>query len=610
MQTFKPLKALFAVLAALAAIYVGSSLAPARARFNSAAASENQSQACPSDDSGLKLPAGFCATVFADGIGHARHMVVGPSGVVYVNTWSGQYYGNDAPHAGGFLVALQDKGGTGKAEVIERFGETVQSGGHGGTGIGLYKESIYAEINDRIVRYSLPAGTMVPSDSGETIVSGLPLTGDHPMHPFIINAEGSMYVDVASATNSCQLKNRTLKSLGIDPCKELETRGGIWRYDANKTNQAFSPAERFATGIRNDEGFAIDSSGRMFGTQHGRDQLRMNWPDLYKPDQEATQPAEELLLLKQGGDYGWPECYYDGFVQKLVLAPEYGGDGGKKIGVCADKIAPVAAYPAHWAPNALVQYNKSQFPARYQGGVFIAFHGSWDRAPYPQGGYNVVFQALAGEKASGQCEIFADGFAGEKKSPAQATHRPSGLAVGPDGALYVSDDVSGRIYRIVYLGGAAGGAANVTPCPSLSAPAGAPVVAAAKPPEGTHPDAGAAASAKGNAAVPEGATPAMLALGKRIYHGQVGGAACTGCHGDNGEGTPLGPALAGKNKKWLWSDGSFAGITKTITDGVSQPKNYRSAMPPMGGAQLTPEQVKALAAYVWSLGHQSSANRN
>ena len=170
------------------------------------------------------------------------------------------------------------------------------------------------------------------------------------MHPFIIDSEGAMYVDVASATNSCQLKNRTLKSPGADPCVELETRGGIWRYDANKSNQAFSKAERFATGIRNGEGFAIDASGRMFVTQHGRDQLHTNWPDFYKPDQEATLPAEEVLLLKQGGDYGWPECYYDSFVQKLVLAPEYGGDG-KKLGVCANKLAPAAAFPAHWAPE-------------------------------------------------------------------------------------------------------------------------------------------------------------------------------------------------------------------------------------------------------------------
>src|SRR6266850_1117881 len=539
MQLSNPFKTLLFALVALAAMSIGNSLAPAQNQSNPAA--ESKSQACPNDDSGLQLPAGFCATVFADDIGHARHMVVAPSGVLYVNTWSGRYYGNDTPHAGGFLVALQDKSGAGKADVIERFGETVQSGGAGGTGIGMYKGSLYAEINDRIVRYLLPAGSIVPSGSADSIVSGLPLGGDHPMHPFIINAEGLMYVDVASATNSCQLKNRTLKSPGAEPCTELETRGGVWRYDANKTNQTFSTADRFATGIRNAEGFAIDPSGRVFVTQHGRDQLRTNWPDFYKPDQEATLPAEELLLLKAKGDYGWPECYDDPFVQKLVLAPEYGGDG-KKIGVCADKIAPAAEFPAHWAPNAMVRYDQKQFPARYRDGVYIAFHGSWNRAPYPQGGYNVVFQPLAGDRASGNCEIFADGFAGVVKS-------------------------------------------------------------AAKPPEGTHPDAGVAALP-----VPEGATREMVALGQRIYRGQVGGAACTGCHGENGEGTPLGPDLTGK--KWLWSDGSYAGIKKTITAGVSQPKQFRSPMPPMGGAQLTPEQVSALAAYVWAISHTASANRN
>ena len=598
-----PFKILSFALVALAAVWLGSLFAPTHNQSNPAA--ETKSQACPNDDSGLQLPSGFCATVFADDIGHARHMVAAPSGALYVNTWSGRYYGNDTPHAGGFLVALQNKSGEGKADVIERFGETVQSGGAGGTGIGLYKGWIYAEINNRIVRYSLPAGSIVPSGSADTIVSGLPLGGDHPMHPFTINPEGTMYVDVASATNSCQLKNRTLKSPGANPCTELETRGGIWRYDANKTNQTFSKAERFATGIRNAEGFAIDSSGQVFVTQHGRDQLHANWPDLYKPDQEATLPAEELLLLKPKGDYGWPECYYDAFVQELVLAPEYGGDG-KTIGVCANKIAPAAVFPAHWAPNAMVRYDQKQFPARYRDGVFIAFHGSWNRAPYPQGGYNVVFQPLEGDHASGQCEIFADGFAGAVKSPAKAEHRPSGLAVGPDGSLYVSDDIHGRIYRIVYHGGAEGGAANVTPCPSATASAGNPAEVAAQPPEGTHPDAGAAAT--GNLPVPEGATREMVALGERIYRGQVGGAACTGCHGESGQGTPLGPDLMGK--KWLWGDGSYAGIAKTIREGVSQPKQYRSPMPPMGGTELTPDQISALAAYVWALSHRASPNRN
>jgi len=93
------------------------------------APTEAQSAACPQNDSGLKLPAGFCASIFADGIGDARHLVVAPNGVVYVNTWSGRYYGNGTPHAGGFLVALQDTTGAGKADINERFGETVQSGG-------------------------------------------------------------------------------------------------------------------------------------------------------------------------------------------------------------------------------------------------------------------------------------------------------------------------------------------------------------------------------------------------------------------------------------------------------------------------------------------------
>ena len=542
--------------------------------------------------SGLTLPAGFCATVCADGIGHARHLVVGPTGVVYVNTWSGDYYDFDKPHEGGFLVALQDKTGAGKADVIERFGETVQTGGAGGTGIGMYRGAIYAEINDRIVRYALPADSIVPKDAPETIVSKLPLGGDHPMHPFIIGADGSMYVDVATATNSCQAKNRQPKIPGDNPCTELETRGGVWRYDANKTNQLFSPAERYATGIRNAEGFGFDSAGRLFVTQHGRDQLHSNWPDLYKPAEEATQPAEELLLLKQGGDYGWPECYYDGVQKKLVLAPEYGGDGGKSVGVCASKIAPLAAFPAHWAPNGMTLYDQKQFPTRYRGGVFVAFHGSWNRAPYPQGGYNVVFQPLDGDHASGNCEIFADGFAGPAKTPDGALYRPSGVAVGADGALYVSDDIRGRIYRIVYTGDPAGRAPMGAPCPSPSAPAGEVVPSSAQPPESDTEDL----------PVPEGSTADMVSLGARVYHGQVGGAGCTGCHGENGTGSQVGPDLT-KNK-WLWSDGSFAGILKVITNGVPQPKQYRRPMPPMGGAQLSDTQASAVAAYVWALSHQ------
>jgi glucose/arabinose dehydrogenase/mono/diheme cytochrome c family protein len=561
----------------------------------SALTATTTAQGCVNADSGLTLPPGFCATVFADGIGHARHMTVAQNGTVYVNTWSGRYFGNDKAHDGGFLVALRDSQGTGHADIIERFGETVQTGGAGGTGIALYKGFVYAEINDRIARYALHNGSVDLNSASEVVLKGLPLTGDHPMHPFVIDTLGNIYVDVASATNACQARNRTLKSPGMNPCTELETRGGIWKYSADKLDQMFSPAERYATGIRNADGLSIDAAGQqLYATQHGRDQLGQNWPDQYTPEQGAILPSEVLLKVIPGQDYGWPECYYDPTQRNLVLAPEYGGDGGKKIGVCATKQGPVAAFPAHWAPNDLLIYNGKQFPSRYRGGAFIAFHGSWNRAPYAQGGYNVVFQSLVNGVASGKCEIFADGFAGPVKDRGKAEHRPTGLAVAPDGALYIADDVRGRIYRVTYRVGGQFAADKGAPCPSLDASAGEVVVA--------H---GAAASiATADLSVPEGSTKEVVLSGDRVYHGQDGGAACTGCHGSDAAGTLLGPSLI--TNTWVWSDGSFAGLTKIINDGVATPRNYRAAMPPMGGAELSADQVSAVAAYVWGLSHTAA----
>jgi len=559
----------------------------------------------PCDNGGLTLPAGFCATVFADSIGHARHLAVSSNGTVYVNTWSGKYYGNDTPPAGGFLVALRDTTGDGRADVIARFGDSVQSGGAGGTGIRLYKGALYAESNDRILRYPLATEDVTPTGKPEVVVQGLPLTGDHPMHPFGIDSTGGLYVDLGSATNACQIQNRIALSPGHRQCAELRTRGGIWRYDATRTGQRFSPRERYATGIRNGEGIAVDSTGALYSTQHGRDQLAENWPKLYAPVQGQNLPAEELVRLERGADFGWPECYFDSAQGKLVLAPEYGGDGGKAVGLCATKLAPVAYFPAHWAPNDLLFYSGNQLPPRYRGGAFIPFHGSWNRAPGPQGGYNIVFVPFANGKPAGKYEVFADGFAGSQKEPGEAAHRPSGLAAGPDGALYISDDAHGRIWRVAYTGAAAvGGGPGGAVAPAESTDYGGP-------PEGTHPDAGAqpggapapAPAAEKSAAAIPGVTPAIVALGDSVYHGQVAGATCAGCHGTNAKGTPLAPDLT--DSKWIWSDGSLASITKTIREGVPAPKQHTGVMPPMGGTQLTPAQLAAVGAYVYSLSHSA-----
>ena len=572
-----------APLPAVAALMMMPASAPAQS-----AAAAAPPESC--GNAGLKLPPGFCATLFADELGSARDMAIAPNGVVYLNTWSRHRPGARIP-AGGFLVALQDSTGSGRANRIERFGPTQEEGARGGVGIALFRNALYVEESDRIERYRLSPDSIVPSGTPEVIVSGLPLGGDHPMHPFAIDAEGHLYVDVATATNACQARNRQLHAPGNRPCTELETRGGIWRFDANTTAQKFSPAQRYATGIRNGEGIAIDASGRtVYVTQHGRDQLHQNWPELYRPEEEATLPAEEVVRLREGGDYGWPECYYDPIQAKLVLAPEYGGDGGRTVGECAAKLAPVAALPAHWAPDDMVIYTGTSFPQHYRNGAFIAFHGSWDRAPYPQGGYNVVFQALGEGAASARCEVFADGFAGEYKEPARAAHRPAGVAVDPHGALYVSDDKHGSIFRIVYQGGDFQGG-SVTACPAPAAPAG--------PSEEASLSTAVAEASK--LPVPSGSSAEQVALGDEVFHGR-GGATCAACHGADGRGSETAPDLTRHTP--LWGDGSLQSITGIVKSGVPHPRQYAEPMPPMGGAQLTPEELAAVGAYVWGLSHR------
>jgi glucose/arabinose dehydrogenase len=265
----------------------------------------------------------------------------------------------------------------------------------------------------------------------------------------VIAQDGALYANMGSRTNACQKRNRTQGSPGIDPCTETETRAGIWRFDANRTGQKFGPEQRYATGIRNAVGLAFGADGALYATQHGRDQLAENWPEKFTPAQSQENPAEVLLRVTDSANFGWPYCWFDKGQNKYMLAPEYGGDG-KEAGRCANVPMPVAAFPAHWAPNDVAIYTGTQFPQKYRNGAFVAFHGSWNRAPGPQGGYQVVFQALNGAQANGQFEPFAGGFGGANPQPTSAPYRPSGLALGPDGALYVSDDVKGRIWRVTY----------------------------------------------------------------------------------------------------------------------------------------------------------------
>jgi len=399
----------------------------------------------PCTTAGLTLPAGFCATIFADSVGSSRHLVVAPSGDVFVAIQRGRP-GTFAAGVRPGALALRDTNGDGIGDMQARFADT------GNTGIGLHADWLYLEVGRAIIRYPLPAGALRPSGPPDTVVADLPGPPGHRARNFVIASDGSLFVNVGSATNSCQVQERQRESPGHDPCLELQTRAGIWRFDANRTGQRFAPAARYATGIRNATGMAIHPvTGALFAATHGRDLLHGNWPALFSEAQNAELPSEELFLVSAGDDFGWPYCYWDGVQRARVLAPEYGGDG-RQVGRCSWRKGNVSALPAHWAPNALTFYNGTMFPSRYRGGAFIAFHGSWNRAPLRQEGYNVVFIPFTGASTSGAWEVFADGFAGPAPQPTTAAHRPTGVAVAPDGALFVSDDIGGRIWRITYRG--------------------------------------------------------------------------------------------------------------------------------------------------------------
>jgi glucose/arabinose dehydrogenase len=425
-------RALFVIATAFLAVCAGLMLS-----------AQNRASALPScdpDNGGLKLPAGFCALAVADNLGIGRHMVVAPNGDLFISL-------RDQMQAPGAIVGLRDTNGDGRFDVRERFGN------RGGTGIALRNGYLYLAQQTAVVRYPLKAGELKPSGPAEVLAT-LPEQTGHTEKGLAFDGKGGMYVNVGAPSNACQDKDRTAGSPGQNPCPLLEKHAGIWRFDENRIGQSQdNGGRRYATGMR--QFYSLTwHAGALHVVQHGRDQLDTLFPQYFNSKQNAELPSEELLRIEDGSIFGWPYCYHDWQQGKRLQMPEYGGDG-KNVGDCAKYPPPLAAYPGHWAPGDLMFYSGAQFPKKYQGGAFIAFQGSWNRAPEPAGGYKVVFQPFNGAKSSGAYEVFADGFAGVsplmKREEAKA--RPAGLAQAPDGSIYISDLVKGKIWRVIYRGG-------------------------------------------------------------------------------------------------------------------------------------------------------------
>ncbi len=374
---------------------------------------------------GLTLPEGFCAVVVAQGLGNVRQLAVGPGGELYA-----ALRGDN-----GGLLRLRDTDGDGTADRTDRlFGE-------GGTGIAVHDGHLWLATPDRILRWKLPAPTATTLGTPEVVVTGMP-TGGHQEKTFAFLGGDTLIVNFGSATNSCQVSDRAVRSPGREPCTELEGRAGLWRFSASKLNQRPGDGIRHATGLRNAMALGVEpATGKLFASPHGRDQLSANWG--FTDQQNAELPSEEFMLVEPGDDFGWPYCYYDQVQQQKVLAPEYGGDG-RATGRCAGKKAPLIGFPGHWAPMAILFATGTQFPEAYRRGAFIAFHGSWNRAPLPQQGYRVVFAPFGADgRPTGQYQTFATSSEGD------TALRPAGLAWAADGSLYIGSERGGTIWKVM-----------------------------------------------------------------------------------------------------------------------------------------------------------------
>ena len=405
------------------------------------------------DNGGLFLPRGFEALVVADSTGHARHLAVNDNGDIYVKLSS-----SDKLQGG--IIALRDTTGDGKADVIVQFGGMDERRSAYGTGMVIHNGYLYFSSAINLYRKKLTPGKLVPDSEAEVVLKD---DHEHGIHwhitkPVSFDNKGNMYIPFGAPSNACQDINNTPNGApggqGLDPCPELLLHGGVWKFDADKTGLTQKDGVKFATGIRSVVAMdwnPVDEN--LYIVMHGRDNLHSLFPRVFSAWQNAVLPSEEFMKVTEGSDFGWPYCYYDQRKQQKFLAPEYGGDG-TLIGRCADKNLPVMGFPGHWAPNALLFYNGDQFPPRYRNGAFIAFHGSTNRAPYPQAGYFVGFVPFENGKPTGEWEVFADGFAGVDTivNTSDSKYRPMGLATGPDGSLYMTDSRKGKIWRIMYKG--------------------------------------------------------------------------------------------------------------------------------------------------------------
>ena len=344
-------------------------------------------------EAAVQVPAGFTVNLFASDLQGPRFMARGPDGHLYV-----------ADRLNDRIVILPDRDGDGVADETFLFA----AGLHRPHSLAYHDGSWYVGVPEGIAVLTDVNGDL-SVDSITMLIDDYPTTGTHNTRTVAFLPDGRMVVSIGSSCNVC--------------AEEDERRAAVVVYDMpGALNERL-----YASGLRNAVGLAVQpGTGHLWASNNGRDLMG---DDL---------PPETVYRLSEGSFYGWPVCH-NGY----LVDPDLGEPGS-----CDGVTPPTVEMQAHSAPLGLTFYDGNQFPETYWGDLFIAFHGSWNRSEPT--GYKVVRLDLVSGVPASEVEDFATGWLDEASGAAAG--RPVGVVVGADGALYVSDDKGGFIYRISYTG--------------------------------------------------------------------------------------------------------------------------------------------------------------
>jgi glucose/arabinose dehydrogenase len=381
----------------------------------------------PPDDASarLQVPAGFAVRKYASGLQEPRLMTTGPDQALYV-----------ASRSGGAILRLADANNDGLADA----NQVVASGLNGPHNLEWFAGSFYVAENDRVSKLTDLNGDGLYTGSGErlTVTANIPSGGGHTSRTLHFGPDGKLYVAAGSSTNNSDETDKrraTIMRFNLD--------GSIPADNPFASDPTMTRRPAWAEGLRNSVDFLFLPDGRLWADHNGSDGLGNDAP-----------PEEVVIHVERGQHYGWPFCY----TPTLGVTPPGSHEVrdtrvpfAPPISSCDEVTPALFTDLAHQAPLGMARYDKIQFPAAFQGSLFIAYHGSWNADQTPRDCR--VQQIVVSNGQPVEARPFVTGF---RDSPTQecgsAWGRPAGVAVGAKGELFVSDDRNGNVYRVVYIG--------------------------------------------------------------------------------------------------------------------------------------------------------------